>query len=36
MVGAIEYFFFMNIASKYVPVKPSYLPSVVKSELEKL
>jgi len=24
-VGALEYFFFQNIASKYVPVEPSYL-----------
>lgn len=24
-VGALEYFFFQNIASKYVPVDPSYL-----------
>jgi hypothetical protein len=36
LVGAIEYYFFMNIASKYVPVLPSYLPNVVKSEFDKL
>ena len=36
LVGAIEYYFFINIASKYVPVLPSYLPNVVKSEFDKL
>lgn len=36
LVGGIEYYFFMNIASKYVPVLPSYLPNVVKSEFDKL
>lgn len=36
LVGAIEYFFFMNIASKYVPVMPSYLPNVVKKEFNKI
>ena len=34
LVGAIEYYFFTNIASKYVPVKPSYLPQVVKEKLK--
>lgn len=36
MVGAIEYYFFTRIASKYVPVKPSYLPSVVKEKLNSM
>ena len=36
VVGTIEYYFFMNIASKYIPVMPSYLPDVVKSEFDKL
>lgn len=35
LVGGIEYFFFKEIASKYVPVMPSYLPSVVNSEIDK-
>jgi len=35
-VGGIEYYFFMNIASKYVPVMPSYLPGSVKSSFDKL
>lgn len=35
-VGAIEYYFFMNIASKYVPVKPSYMPSVVQKKINEL
>ncbi len=36
LVGGIEYYFFMNIASKYVPVMPSYLPNVVKEDIKKL
>ena len=36
LVGAIEYFFFMQIASKFVPVKPSYLTDVVKNKLDGL
>lgn len=36
LVGGIEYYFFMNIASKYVPVMPSYLPNVVKDDIDKL
>ena len=36
LVGGIEYYFFMNIASKYVPVMPSYLPNVVKDKIKKL
>lgn len=36
LVGGIEYYFFMNIASKYVPVMPSYLPNVVKKKINKL
>lgn len=36
LVGGIEYYFFMNIASKYVPVMPSYLPKVVKKKLNTL
>ncbi len=35
-VGGIEYYFFMNIASKYVPIKPSYLPSVVAKKIKNL
>jgi len=35
-VGAIEYYFFMNIASKYVPVKPSYMPSVIQKKINEL
>ena len=36
IVGGIEYYFFMNIASKYVPIMPSYLPNVVKNKINKL
>jgi hypothetical protein len=36
LVGGIEYYFFMHIASKYVPVMPSYLPSVVKEKIDSL
>lgn len=36
LVGVIEYYFFMNIASKYVPVMPSYLPNVVKKKIDSL
>jgi hypothetical protein len=36
LVGGIEYYFFMNIASKYVPIMPSYLPNVVKNKIDKL
>lgn len=36
LVGAIEYYFFMNIASKYVPVMPSYLPNVFKNKIDSL
>lgn len=36
LVGAIEYFFFIKIASKFIPVKPSYLTEVVKKHIEKL
>jgi hypothetical protein len=36
LVGGIEYYFFMNIASKYVPVMPSYLPNVVKKKIDSL
>ena len=36
MVGAIEYYFFTKIASKYVPVEPSYLPTVVKEKLSSM
>lgn len=35
-VGAIEYFFFMNIASKYIPVMPSYLPTVALDKINNL
>lgn len=36
IVGGIEYYFFMNIASKYVPIMPSYLPNVVKKKIDNL
>ena len=36
LVGGIEYYFFMNIASKYVPIMPSYLPNVVKTKIDNL
>ena len=35
-VGIIEYYFFMNVASKYVPVQPSYMPSVVQNKINSL
>jgi len=35
IVGAIEYVFFMYIASKYVPVLPSYLPTILIELLQK-
>lgn len=34
-VGLIEYYFFTDFASKYVPIKPSYLPTLLKDELKK-
>ena len=36
LVGIIEYFFFMNIASKYVPILPSFLPNVLEKSLNNL
>jgi hypothetical protein len=36
LVGGIEYYFFMTIASKYVPVMPSYLPNVVRKKINSL
>ena len=36
LVGGIEYYFFMNIASKYVPIMPSYLPDVVIKKIKEL
>lgn len=36
LVGAVEYYFFMNVASKYVPVKPSYMPSVVQDKIKSI
>ena len=36
IAGSIEYYFFFNIADKYVPIMPSYLPNVIKSEFDKL
>lgn len=36
LVGGIEYYFFMTIASKYVPVMPSYLPTVVRKKIHDL
>jgi hypothetical protein len=35
-VGAIEYYFFKQVASKFVPVEPSYLTEVVKNKIDKL
>jgi len=35
-VGGIEYYFFMTIASKYVPVMPSYLPNVIKNRIKNI
>ena len=34
-VGLIEYYFFNHFASKYVPVMPSYLPTLLTEELKK-
>ena len=36
LVGIIEYFFFMQIASKFVPVKPSYITEVIKKHIDGL
>lgn len=36
LVGAIEYYFFTRVASKYVPVPPSYLPLAIKEEIQSL
>ena len=36
LVGGIEYYFFMAIASKYVPVMPSYLPNVIKNRIKNI
>ena len=36
LVGAVEYYFFTRVASKYVPVSPSYLPTVVKEKLNNM
>lgn len=36
LVGIIEYYFFMNIASKYVPIMPSYLPKVIQNKINQL
>ena len=36
LIGIIEYYFFMNIASKYIPVKPSYLPSLINEKINNL
>ena len=33
-VGLIEVYFFFTIASKYIPIKPSYVSEVALSELE--
>lgn len=33
LAGMIEYYFFINFASNYVPVLPSYMPSVVQTKL---
>ncbi len=35
IVGGIEYYFFTQIASKYVPIVPSYMPNLLKDKLNK-
>lgn len=35
-VGAIEFLFFKNIASNYIPVKPSYMTDVIKQNINNL
>lgn len=35
-VGGIEYYFFMNIARKFVPVKPSYMPSIIQKNINNM
>lgn len=34
IVGIIEFFFFRNIASHYIPVKPSYMTEVIKQGVD--
>lgn len=34
IVGIIEFFFFKNIASRYIPVKPSYMTEVIKKSID--
>lgn len=34
IVGIIEFFFFRNIASHYIPVKPSYMTEVIKHSID--
>ncbi len=36
IVGFIEYMFFMNIASKYVPILPSFLPKAIQKSIDNL
>ena len=36
LIGGIEYYFFINVASKYVPVLPSFLPNVVQKSIQNL
>lgn len=33
LIGIVEYLFFINIASKYIPVKPSYIQELLKEKL---
>ena len=35
VIGIIEYYFFINYASKYIPVLPSYLPTILNEKLTK-
>lgn len=36
MVGIMEYLFFVNIAMKFIPVKPSYMKTVISDKLKEL
>ena len=33
LVGIVEYLFFVNIASKYIPIEPSYIEELLKEKL---
>lgn len=36
MIGIMEYLFFVNIAMNYIPVKPSYMKTIIVDKLNKL